>query len=337
MSQDDREPTLRQVNIESRRRRILEAARNLIATGGMQALSMRKLAAESGLAVTTLYNLYGSRDEILFALRDHITALHAGNWDYLFSMIKTFAADPEMVLPDRDSLGATTPFIRAFTELLVSTCHRRGAHAIGGMSGVIPDELDPARTAPMVRKVTVDKRREAGDGFDGTRIGQPAIVDIATAEFDRVLSYRANQLEVQRDDVYITASDLLTIHTSRGECTESGLRTAIRTAVHYIGEWLVGIGAVAIDDHLEDTAMAEVCRAQLWQWLHHEVELSNGHPLDEQLLRRILEEEMANLHDELGAVAWAAGRYDDARDLLDDLLFGDDYAEYLTIPANARL
>ena len=137
-----------------------------------------------------------------------------------------------------------------------------GAHAIGGMSGVIPDELDPARTAPMVRKVTVDKRREAGDGFDGTRIGQPAIVDIATAEFDRALSYRANQLEVQRDDVYITASDLLTIHTSRGECTESGLRTAIRTAVHYIGEWLVGIGAVAIDDHLEDTAMAELCRAR---------------------------------------------------------------------------
>ncbi|MEM8705301.1 MAG: malate synthase A, partial [Actinomycetota bacterium] len=208
-------------------------------------------------------------DEILFVLRDHITALHAGNWDYLFSLIKTFSNDPEMVLPDRDSLGATTPFIRAFTELLVSTCHRRGAHAIGGMSGVIPDEIDPARTAPMVRKVTVDKRREAGDGFDGTRLGQPAIVDIATAEFDRVLSYRANQLEVQRDDVYITASDLLTLRTSQGERTEAGLRAAIRTAVHYLGDWLGGVGAVAIDDHLEDTAMAELSRSLVWQWRTH--------------------------------------------------------------------
>ncbi|MEC7966271.1 MAG: malate synthase A [Actinomycetota bacterium] len=280
--------------------------------------------AELGLAagtirVSVLIETVGAAfamDEILFALRDHITALHAGNWDYLFSMIKTFAADPEMVLPDRDSLGATTPFIRAFTELLVSTCHRRGAHAIGGMSGVIPDELDPARTAPMVRKVTVDKRREAGDGFDGTRIGQPAIVDIATAEFDRVLSYRANQLEVQRDDVYITASDLLTIHTSRGECTESGLRTAIRTAVHYIGEWLVGVGAVAIDDHLEDTAMAELCRAQIWQWRHQSVRLTNDVVVDNTLLDRLFAEELAELRVHLGEPAWADGRYERAAELL---------------------
>ncbi|MEO0494188.1 MAG: malate synthase A [Actinomycetota bacterium] len=272
-------------------------------------------------------------DEILFALRDHITALHAGNWDYLFSMIKTFAGDPEMVLPDRDSLGATTPFIRAFTELLVSTCHRRGAHAIGGMSGVIPDEIDPARTAPMVRKVTVDKRREAGDGFDGTRIGQPAIVDIATAEFDRVLSYRANQLEVQRDDVYITASDLLTIHTSRGECTDDGLRTAIRTAVHYVGEWLVGIGAVAIDDHLEDTAMAELCRAQIWQWRHQGVALTNGVVVDDALLDRLFAEELAELRTHLGETAWADGRYDRAAELLRAWSSLDDLIPFFPITA----
>ena len=157
---------------------------------------------------------------------------------------------------------------------------------------------------------------QAGDGFDGTRIGQPAIVDIATAEFDRVLSYRANQLEVQRDDVYITASDLLTIHTSRGECTESGLRTAIRTAVHYIGEWLVGVGAVAIDDHLEDTAMAELCRAQIWQWRHQSVRLTNDVVVDNTLLDRLFAEELAELRVHLGEPAWADGRYERAAELL---------------------
>ncbi|MEM9468191.1 MAG: malate synthase A [Actinomycetota bacterium] len=255
-------------------------------------------------------------DEILFELRDHITALHAGNWDYLFSLIKTFADDDTMVLPDIAALGPTTPFIRAFTELLVSTCHRRGAHAIGGMSGVIPDALDPARTAPMVRKVTVDKRREAGDGFDGTRLAQASIVDIATHEFDRVLSYRANQLEVQRDDVYITASDLLTLRTSQGERTEAGLRAAIRTAIHYLGEWLGGVGAVAIDDHLEDTAMAELSRSLVWQWRRHGIELTNGLVVDDDLLDRVITDETAQLRDALGETAWADGRFERAAALV---------------------
>ncbi len=272
-------------------------------------------------------------DEILFELRDHATGLHTGNWDYLFSMAKVFRHDPAFVLPDREQVTVTTPFMRAFTELLVSTCHRRGAHAIGGMSGVIPDHEHPERTAPALRKVIVDKRREAGDGFDGTRIAHPDIVPVAVQEFDKVLSHRSNQVERRRDDVYVTAGDLLAVPSTRGETTEQGVRTNIRIVVRYLGEWLAGTALVAIDDHLEDTAMAEVCRAQLWQWLHHEVELSSGQALDEHLLRRILDEETANLHDELGGVAWAAGRYDDARNLLDDLLFGDDYAEYLTIPA----
>ena len=280
--------------------------------------------AELGLAagtirVSVLIETIGAAfamDEILFALRDHITALHAGNWDYLFSLIKTFADDDSMILPDIDQLGATTPFIRAFTELLVSTCHRRRAHAIGGMSGVIPDEMDPARTAPMVRNVTVDKRREAGDGFDGTRLAQASIIDIATQEFDRVLTYRANQLEVQRDDVYITAGDLLTVHTSRGECTESGLRTAIRTAVHYIGEWLVGIGAVAINDHLEDTAMAELSRALVWQWRRHAVTMTNGVVVDDDTIDRLFAEETAALRAYLGEPTWADGHFEQAATLL---------------------
>lgn len=257
-------------------------------------------------------------DEILFELRDHITGLHAGNWDYLFNLIKVFPDDAEMILPDVAALGPTTPFIRAFTELLVSTCHRRGAHAIGGMSGVIPDDLDPGRTAPQVRKVTVDKRREAGDGFDGTRLAQASIIDIATHEFDRVLSYRANQLEVQRDDVYITAGDLLTLRTSQGQRTEDGLRAAIRTAVHYLGEWLGGVGAVAIDDHLEDTAMAELSRSLVWQWRRHGVELTNGVVVDDDLLDHLFADETALLREALGETAWADGRFDRAAALVRD-------------------
>ncbi|MEM9518770.1 MAG: malate synthase A [Actinomycetota bacterium] len=275
--------------------------------------------ATGSIRVSALIETIGAvfaMDEILFELRDHITALHAGNWDYLFSLIKTYAADADMILPDIESLSPTTPFIRAFTELLVSTCHRRGAHAIGGMSGVIPDELDPARTAAMVRKVTVDKRREAGDGFDGTRLAQASIVDIATHEFDRVLSYRANQLEVQRDDVYITASDLLTIRTSRGERTEAGLRAAIRTAVHYLGEWLNGTGAVAIDDHLEDTAMAELSRSLIWQWRRHQVELTNGLRVDDLLLDRLIADETEALRTTLGEPAWAVGRFAEAAEMI---------------------
>lgn len=275
--------------------------------------------ARGTIRVSVLIETVGAAfamDEILFALRDHITALHAGIWDYLFSFIKTFRSDPSLTLPDLEGLGPTTPFIRAFNELLVSTCHRRGAHAIGGMSGVIPDENDPARTAPMVRKVTVDKRREAGDGFDGTRLAQPATLHLAQREFDRVLSYRANQLEVQRDDVYITASDLLTLHSSHGHCTEAGLRRAIRSAIHYLGSWLAGTGAVAINDHLEDTAMAELSRAQIWQWRRNCVELTNGLSVTDELLDRLFAEETALLRHELGAEAWNQGRFEHASALL---------------------
>lgn len=272
-------------------------------------------------------------DEILFELRDHVTGLHAGSWDYLFSLIKTFPDDPEFILPDRDDLGATTPFIRAFTELLVSTCHRRGAHAIGGMSGVIPDPINPARTAPMERKVTVDKRREAGDGFDGTRLAQAALVEIAAREFDRVLSYRANQLEVQRDDVYITTSDLLTIRTTRGSRTEEGLRRDIRVCIHYLGEWLAGTGAVAIADHLEDTAMAEICRVQIWQWRHHGVELSNGCVVDDTLLARLFAEETDALRDELSDAVWETGRFDEAATLLREWSLRPDLIGFFPIEA----
>ncbi len=272
-------------------------------------------------------------DEILYALRDHITGLHTGNWDYLFSVAKTFREDPAFVLPDRDRISVTTPFMRAFTELLVATCHRRGAHAIGGMSGVIPDGDDHERIAGALRKVLVDKRREAGDGFDGTRIAHPGLVPVARAEFDKVLGDRPNQITRQRDDVYVTAEDLLTLPGSDGAVTLNGVRTNIRIVIRYLGEWLCGVADVAIDDHLEDTAMAEVCRAQLWQWRHHAVEVADGRVLDGELLDSLIDEEFDALPAILGPDKWAAGRYADAKELLRTLTLGDDYPEFLTIPA----
>ena len=271
-------------------------------------------------------------DEILFELRDHITGLHTGNWDYLFSVAKTFRNDPAFLLPDRDQISVKTPFMRAFTELLVATCHRRRAHAIGGMSGVVPDHADPERTAPALRKVTVDKRREAGDGFDGTRLAHPDIVSLASAEFDKVLGSRSNQVERQRDDVYVTADDLLAIASTRGTITESGVRTNIRIVICYLSEWLCGNGTVAIDDHLEDTAMAEVCRAQLWQWRHHRAVLADGRTVDDTFLRRLIDEETAAHRDEFASDG-VSRHFGEARELLDALLFTDDFPDFLTIPA----
>jgi malate synthase len=277
-------------------------------------------------------------EEILYELRDHITGLHTGNWDYLFSVAKTFREDPAFVLPNRDRISVTTPFMRAFTELLVSTCHRRGAHAIGGMSGVVPDGLDEERIASELRKVSVDKRREAGDGFDGTRIAHPGLVPVARAEFDKVLGNRPNQIARQRDDVYVTADDLLTLPGSAGAVTLAGVRTNIAILIRYLGEWLAGTAAVAIDDHLEDTAMAEVCRAQLWQWRRHCVEISDGVVLDSALLDQLIDEEFDALRAILDADLihpgrWATGRFSDARDLAKSLCLSDDYPEFLTVPA----
>ena len=276
-------------------------------------------------------------DEILFEMRDHITGLHTGNWDYLFSMAKTFRHDSNFVLPDRSDLSATTPFIRAFTELLISVCHRRGAHAIGGMSGVVPDTVDPTRTAPGVRSVSVDKRREAGDGFDGTRIAHPALVTVAETEFDRVLSYRPNQIEFQRDDVYVTAGDLLAVASTRGQYTEAGLRRSVRIALHYLGKWLAGNGAVIIDDHVEDAAMAELCRTQMWQWRHHRVVLTNGMTVDETVLERTLDEELDLLHEQLGPDRWADGRFVEAHRVLSEISLADDLCDFLTVAADPLL
>jgi len=271
-------------------------------------------------------------EEILYELRDHVTGLHTGNWDYLFSINKAFRGHPDFVLPDRDDIGVTVPFMRAFTELLVATCHRRGVHAIGGMSGVVPDISDPQRTAAEFRKVTVDKRREAGDGFDGTRIASPDLVEVAVAEFDKVLGRRPNQIERQRDDVYVTAGDLLAVRSARGHVSDAGLRLNVRFAITYIAEWLGGNGNVLIDDHIEDTAMAELCRSQIWTWIRHRSEMSNGLIVDAATVAAIITEESAKLLEATGPDA--AHLVLDAAEIVAEVTLCDEFADFWTVTPN---
>jgi malate synthase len=257
-------------------------------------------------------------DEILGELGEHATGLNAGRWDYMFSIIKAFASNPMFVLPDRADVTMTTPFMRAYTELLVATCHRRGAHAIGGMSAFIPSRRNPAATASALAMVEQDKRREATDGFDGTWVAHPDLIPKARAEFDTVLGGRLNQLDRRDDGVRITAADLLTIDRSAGGITEHGLRLNIDVSLRYLSAWLSGTGAVAIHDLMEDTATAEISRSQVWQWIRHG-HFSREHVVD------VLDEVTAELTD--------LPRLADARAVFDRVAIQRDFVEFLTLPA----
>jgi malate synthase len=206
-------------------------------------------------------------DEILYELREHIVGLNAGRWDYLFSLIKRLRS-LDVVLPDRGQLTMTTPFMRAYTELLVKTCHRRGAHAMGGMAAFIPSRRDPEVNERALAKVREDKVREAGDGFDGTWVAHPDLVPVATEVFDGVLGERPNQVERRRDEVSVSASDLIDLRVAGGAVTEEGLRQNVSVGIRYIESWLRGVGAAAIDNLMEDAATAEISRSQVWQWVH---------------------------------------------------------------------
>jgi malate synthase len=208
-------------------------------------------------------------EEILYELRDHSAGLNAGRWDYIFSMIKCFRERPEFVLPDRARVTMTVPFMRAYTELLVRTCHRRGAHAMGGMAALIPSRRDPEANERALAGVRADKEREAGDGFDGTWVAHPDLVPTAMAEFDAVLGERPNQVERQREDVHVTGADLLDVAATPGEVTEEGVAGNVEVAIAYIDSWLSGNGAAAINNLMEDAATAEIARSQIWQWKTH--------------------------------------------------------------------
>ena len=272
-------------------------------------------------------------DEILSELRDHSSGLNAGRWDYIFSMIKKFRRRPELVLPDRAQLTMTVPFMRAYTELLVRTCHGRGAHAMGGMAAYIPSRKDPEANALALEKVGEDKVREANAGFDGTWVAHPDLVRTAMVEFDRVLGDRANQADRQRDDVVVSAEELLDVRVPNGEITESGLRTNVNVGLRYLASWLSGVGAAAIDNLMEDAATAEISRSQIWQWVANGATLATGEPVTAVMAREAIETEMADLLSELGEGPFVEHRFEDARTLFEQVALSEEFVEFLTLPA----
>jgi malate synthase len=259
-------------------------------------------------------------EEILYELREHSSGLNAGRWDYIFSVIKKLGHRPEFVLPDRSAVTMAVPFMFAYTELLVKTCHARGAHAMGGMAAFIPSRRDPEVNAAALEKVREDKEREAGQGFDGTWVAHPDLVPVAMEIFDRVLGTRPNQLDRQRDDVSSSAADLLAVSSTPGEITMAGLHNNVSVGIQYLAAWLQGSGAVAIFNLMEDAATSEISRSQVWQWLHH-AKIARSDVED------AIEEEVGKLGD----------GYDEARGLFEQVALGDEFVEFLTLPAYEHL
>src|SRR6266704_1041537 len=276
-------------------------------------------------------------EEILYELREHSAGLNAGRWDFMFSVIKKFRTrGRDFLLPDRNSVTMTAPFLRAYTELLVRTCHKRGAHAIGGMAAFIPSRRDPQVNATALAKVREDKLREAGDGFDGSWVAHPDLVPVCREVFDGVLGDRPNQLDRTREDVRVTAAHLLDVRDTPGQITEAGLRGDISVGIQYLASWLRGTGAVAINNLMEDAATAEISRSQVWQWLHNDVTLAGGQQVTRDLVEQIIGEELGLIREQYGA-AFDAGQFDQAVALFTEVALADDYAEFLTIPAYERM
>ncbi len=266
--------------------------------------------------------------EILYELREHSSGLNPGRWDYLFSLMKVFRArGSEFLLPDRNAVTMTAPMMRAYTDLLVATCHRRGAHAIGGMAAFIPNRRDAAVNEVAMAKVRADKEREAGDGFDGSWVAHPDLVPLCDEVFTAVLGDRPDQRERLRDDVRGSAAQILNAHATPGAMTEEGLRNNISVAVQYLASWLRGGGAVAINNMMEDAATAEICRTQVWQWLHNDVMLSNGRPVTRRVVSWMLNDELRTLGPD-----YAAGR-----DLFEEVTLTDEFVDFLTLPAYERM
>jgi malate synthase len=273
-------------------------------------------------------------DEILYELRDHAAGLNAGRWDYIFSIIKKFSGRADMTLPDRALVTMTVPFMRAYTQLLVRTCHRRGAHAIGGMAAFIPNRRDAAVTEAAVARVREDKLREAGDGFDGTWVAHPDLVPIAAAVFEERLGDRPHQKHVLREDVHVQAPELVRLDVPGGQITTQGVRLNVDVALQYLDAWLRGSGAVAIHNLMEDAATAEISRAQLWQWVRHGAALADGTHVTREMYRAVREHELGALLEQRGG---APSRLHDAAALLDRMVLADEFPEFLTVPAYVLL
>jgi len=270
-------------------------------------------------------------DEILYELREHASGLNAGRWDYLFSTIKTMRRRRDLVLPDRQQLTMTVPFMRAYTELLVRTCHRRGAHAMGGMAPFIPSRKDPAVNESALAKVRDDKLRESRDGFDGTWVAHPDLVPTAREVFEKALAPKPNQKDRLREEVRVTAAQLADTRVPGATVTEAGFRNNVNVALQYLNSWLLGNGAAAIFNLMEDVATAEIARSQLWQWSHNGARLEDGRAADRALYESVKAEELAKIG---GA---ASGRLREAVEILDGLVEAEEFTEFLTLPAYAHL
>jgi len=270
-------------------------------------------------------------DEILFELREHCVGLNIGRWDYIFSCIKKFRSNKNFCLADRAQVTMTAPFMRAYALLLIKTCHRRNAFAMGGMAAQIPIKNDPAANAAALAKVRADKVREATDGCDGTWVAHPGLVEVARAVFDQHMP-TPNQVHRKRDDLTITAKALLDFQPEK-PITEAGLRSNISIGIQYIGAWLAGNGCVPVFNLMEDAATAEISRSQIWQWIRSpKGVLEDGRKVTRELIRKLLPEELAKVKALLGAEGWVAGRYEDAAILFEEITTRDDYVEFLTLP-----
>jgi malate synthase len=276
-------------------------------------------------------------DEILYELRDHIVGLNAGRWDYIFSIIKTFRARRDLVLPDRAQVTMTVPFMRAYTELLIKTCHDRGAQAMGGMAAFVPSRKNPEVNESAIEKVREDKRREATDGCDGTWVAHPDLVGVATEVFDDVLGDRPNQLDRRRDDVSVTAEDLQNFTVPDGTVTEAGVRNNVNVALRYMESWLRGTGAVTIFNLMEDAATAEIARSQIWQWIRNNARVDDGATVDVQLIQTIQEEEIDEINKSVGDEAFFGGRYKEAQALFERVCLEETFCEFFTLPGSDYL
>ena len=270
-------------------------------------------------------------EEILYEIRDHAAGLNAGRWDYIFSVIKKFAKNERQILPDRAQVTMTVPFMRAYTERLVHVCHKHGAHAIGGMAAFIPNRRDPVVTENALRKVREDKLREFGDGCDGTWVAHPDLVPTVLEVANDYLGEKPNQKERLREDVQVAADAITAINVPGGAITEGGLRLNISVALQYMNAWLLGNGAAALNNLMEDAATAEISRSQIWQWIHHGAALDDGRPVTREVYTQIRGEELARLG------GGAAERYEEAAEILDKLCLSDEFIEFLTLIAYEHL
>ena len=306
---------------------------NEVFVHAQEALGIPQKTIKATVLIETILATF-EMDEILWELRDHSAGLNCGRWDYIFSFIKKFREQDWSVLPDRAQVTMTAHFLRSYSQLLIRTCHRREVHAMGGMAAQIPIKNDPAANEAAMDRVRADKKREAGDGHDGTWVAHPGLVAIAKAEFDAVMK-GANQIARKRQDVHVSAADLIAV--PEGTRTEAGLRQNVAVGIGYVEAWLRGTGCVPLFNLMEDAATAEISRAQVWQWVRHGQTLQDGRPVTRDLVREIVREENDKVKSAMGEGAYAQGRYEDAAQLMIDLVEQPVFEEFLPLPAYERI